>query len=280
MLNKRRFLVGAGHCAVACACRGTAAWAQSPSPDKIKLCTELVMSDVKLASSLAHNENPQNNVVNHLAANAEALSLTEKKWHPDRRTLSVDFVETQPFIDKVIKAASGWHAVMALRFQFGKGSPDILISFAPTGSWSYIGTDSAYYSRKGIPSMNFGWFDTSTDDSEFRRTTLHEFGHALSLIHEHQHPGGTISWKKEAVYAYYKGLGWGADKVDQNIFRKYDIAQVNGSAYDRSSIMHYPIPAELVEKASDVVGWNTDLSANDRQVVGALYGPSAGRLPE
>src|SRR5262245_43157985 len=112
MLNRRRFMIGAGSCALGCSCGVDPSTGQSTGLSNIKLCTELVMSDVKLASALANNENPRNQVVDHRAANAEALSLTEKKWHPDRRSLNVDFVEAPPFLDKVIKAASGWHSAM------------------------------------------------------------------------------------------------------------------------------------------------------------------------
>jgi hypothetical protein len=243
------------------------------------MCTELVMRDVKLASALANNENPKNQLIDGRDAGAEALSLTQKRWHPQRKVLNVDFIETPAYIDKIIKFASRWHESMTLRFQFGRGNPDILVSFEPGGSWSYIGTDSQYYSRKGVASMNFGWFDDRTSDEEFRRTTVHEFGHALSLIHEHQHPSGGISWKIDAVYAYYKKLGWDKDAVDNNIFRKYEVGQVNGSAYDRTSIMHYPIAVELVTNPAQAVGWNTDLSAIDRQVISSLYSAQSGVLP-
>ena len=199
MLSRRSIVLGSG-CVLGCACAHSGGWAQTAGDANVKVCTELVMTDVKLASAIANNENPKNAALDNRVPNAEALSLTEKKWNPDRRVLNVDFLETPAFLDRVIKAASGWHSAMALRFQFGRGTPDVLVSFSPGGSWSYIGTDSLYYSRKGIPSMNFGWFDKDTPDSEFHRTALHEFGHALSLIHEHQHPGGHISWKREQVY--------------------------------------------------------------------------------
>jgi hypothetical protein len=39
---------------------------------------------------------------------------------------------------------------------------------------------------QNIPTTNFGWFNSSTDLREIRRTTLHEFGHVLGCIHEHQ----------------------------------------------------------------------------------------------
>lgn len=279
MLDRRLFITGASTCVLGCMCRLPAGVAQDAGLTKLMVCTELVMPDVTLASSIARNENPRNSPVSAGNANAEALSLTEKRWHPQRRILNVDFLEAPPYLDRVISAASGWHASMGLRFQFGRGAPDILVSFTPGGSWSYIGTDSLHYARKGLPSMNFGWFDSATPDQEINRTTLHEFGHALSLIHEHLHLGATISWRKQQVYAYYKQQGWNATMVDRNIFMKYDVTQVNGSAYDRASIMHYPIPPELVQNPNDAVGLNVDLSPSDRQVIGVLYPPKGAGLP-
>jgi hypothetical protein len=34
---------------------------------------------------------------------------------------------------------------------------------------------------------------------------IHEFGHALGLIHEHQNPSGGIQWNKPVVCRYYEG---------------------------------------------------------------------------
>ncbi|WP_218780913.1 hypothetical protein [Paenibacillus amylolyticus] len=42
--------------------------------------------------------------------------------------------------------------------------------------------------------MNFGWFDQDTEESEFERTVMHEFGHALGCIHEHQTCPSTLGW--------------------------------------------------------------------------------------
>jgi len=38
------------------------------------------------------------------------------------------------------------------------------------------------------PTMNYGWLKDDTDDVEYRRVVIHEFGHALGAIHEHQNP--------------------------------------------------------------------------------------------
>jgi hypothetical protein len=60
---------------------------------------------------------------------------------------------------------------------------------------------------------------------------LHEFGHALGLIHEHQNPVGGIQWNKPAVYADLGGPPnfWGKATVDNNMFATYAKDQINGS---------------------------------------------------
>ena len=59
------------------------------------------------------------------------------------------------------------------------------------GSWSYIGTDASRIPLESF-SMNLGFVDQST--------VMHEFGHALGLIHEHQSPfEGGFEWNKEEV---------------------------------------------------------------------------------
>ncbi len=246
----------------------------------LHICTEVVLADIALASGFAYAENPRNTPIDPRADNAEAASLYQKKWNPERRVLDVDFLSEPPYIDKVIQYARAWEDHMGLRFRFGRGEPELLVAFDAGGSWSFIGTDSIYYARNGRVSMNFGWFSANTDDSEFRRTVLHEFGHALSLVHEHQHPASSVSWNEEAVVDYYKRYGWNNTDVQRNIFSKYRFSQINGTGYDQESIMHYPIPVEFVKKKEDVVGWNTDLSRADKSLVGFLYPKQNGtRLP-
>src|ERR1043165_3481490 len=139
----------------------------------------------------------------------------------DRKVLQVRFLGGSEFVRaKVRYYAQIWSDYAGIRFEFKETDhSDIRISFNPDGSsWSYIGT-----SAKGVdensPTMNFGWFNESTDLVEFRRTTLHEFGHALGLIPEHQSPGAAINWNKPVVYRYYwEHFRWNQSFVDSNIF--------------------------------------------------------------
>ena len=44
----------------------------------------------------------------------------------------------------------------------------------------------------------------STSEEEFARSILHEFGHALGMLHEHQSPANGIPWDETKLYDYYR----------------------------------------------------------------------------
>jgi serralysin len=169
-----------------------------------------------------------------------------------------------------------WTQDAGIQFVFVESEPsDIRVSFIHDGtSWSYIGS-SAKYVNKEKATMNFGWFDERTTDKIFRRTILHEFGHALGLVHEHQSPATTIHWNKGAVYQYYsERFDWNENVVDDNIFRKYRKTQTQYTTYDPNSIMHYPIPAKFTTDGTSVE-WNTKLSPMDIAFIKEKYPPKA-----
>jgi hypothetical protein len=106
---------------------------------------------------------------------------------------------------KVEEFAHQWSDHGDVKFDFGSDpQAEIRISFQHQGSWSYVGTD-ALSVPSDEPTMNYGWLTPGSPDNEYSRVVLHEFGHALACIHEHQHPEAGIPWDKEAVYNYYTG---------------------------------------------------------------------------
>lgn len=196
--------------------------------------------------------------------------ITGKKWK-NGRSLSVYFMDGHPSVQaKVEEFSRKWapHANIKLNFVEDPNA-DIRISFAQEGSWSYLGTDNLAI-PKNQPTMNYGWFNPGTSDEEFERTTVHEFGHCLGCIHEHQHPAAGINWNKEAVYDTMEDAGWTREQVDHNLFRKYDRDLTNFGEYDRHSIMHYSIPNAWTLDDFEI-GWNTQLSEKDKAFIKTCY---------
>jgi hypothetical protein len=116
------------------------------------------------------------------------------------------------------------------------------------GSWSYVGRDAVDFDVAKNPqnrTMNFGW-DLTTPYG--RDTALHEIGHAMGLIHEHQNPQAGIVWNEEKVRRYFAGPpnNWKPQQIENNILNKIAPEAVQGSDWDKDSIMQYWIEAGLI----------------------------------
>jgi len=73
-------------------------------------------------------------------------------------------------------------------------------------------------------------------------TTIHEFGHSLGMLHEHQNGLNSVNPVKlnEAnVINYYTLLGMGAQGAHTNVLDFYNGSAYTGSSYDPDSIMLY-----------------------------------------
>jgi len=152
---------------------------------------------------------------------------------------------------------------------------EIRISFqADAGSWSAIGNDcliSSYFPAYQ-PTMNFGWLRDDTDDTEYERVVVHEFGHALGCIHEHQSPTEDLKWNADAVYQAFSGPPnyWSKDEIDHNILQKYSPEGISATSFDTDSIMLYQFDGSLF---TDGVGTplNTHLSDKDKGMIAQMY---------
>ena len=146
----------------------------------------------------------------------------------------------------------------------------IRISFDPNGGcYSRLGTDALQNWGGLNETMNFGWMDaptshtfsydniTYTTPGSFDQggypgqgtTILHEFGHAMGMIHEHQTPfQNPLIWNREYVYSIFTGPpnNWSRADVDFNILDTYSSTGMNGSAFDGRSVMKYYIPSQLL----------------------------------
>ena len=232
----------------------------------IRVCVDMTLPPWmrREARRLALQENHENS--------SRGAVPTQKKWAAGR-VLRVRFLDgTSTVQGRVREMAMEWTRYANIDFAFGN-DPDaeIRVSFtADAGSWSFMGTDNLSI-PKSQPTMNFGWLRANSSDEEYSRVVKHEFGHALGMIHEHQHPTANIPWDKDAVYAYYmSSQGWTKAEVDVNLFQKYAATSTQFSEYDKTSIMHYPVDDSLTT-GSYSVGWNTQLSATDKAFIATVY---------
>lgn len=244
--------------------------------EPIKMCIEILPDMSDEAQRIALAENPLNAEPAKDSPDRMAL-ITGKKWKPGR-TLRVRFLDGDPVVHQKIAAiAQQWTQYGNIKFAFGS-DPDaeIRISCQPGGSWSYLGTD-ALTIPKDQPTMNYGWLKPNSSEQEYLRVVLHEFGHAIGCIHEHQHPQVGIPWNRDAVYRYYMSPpnSWSKEQVDQNLFVRYSTDITQFSQFDTQSIMLYPVPKELTTGGFEV-GWNTRLSPMDQKFIGEMY-PSSNR---
>lgn len=205
------------------------------------------------------------------------LSLVTLKMWEAGRTLNVRFLDGSIKQKKRVEGnAHQWEQFANIRFKFvrTKGE-EIRISFqADPGSWSALGTDAlieAYFPRYQ-PTMNYGWLKDDTDDAEYSRVVLHEFGHALGCIHEHQNPKSNLEWNRPEVYRVFSGPPnyWDKATIDANILSRYSTAQTNSSAFDPESIMLYAFPASLFKKGTGTKQ-NDTLSRRDKAFIAKMY---------
>jgi hypothetical protein len=205
----------------------------------------------------------------------KAALLNDYKWSVGS-AIKVKFVAGSPALQqKVRKVAERWTdaGLANLKLNFvPSGDADIRIAFQQgDGSWSYIGTYCKNIPQNQ-PTMNYGWLTDGSSADEIQRVVLHEFGHALGLIHEHQNPKNAIRWNKPAVIQDLSGPpnNWDPDTIQHNMFDKYDPNKVTATAVDADSIMMYPIPKSwtLDGFSADM---NGDLSPNDKKLIHKVY---------
>jgi serralysin len=251
---------------------------------KVKICIDqppVANNNLPPRTAPANKAVPKINSDGSLSAVAVSrqplVAALDKMWNPGdviKVYLNSNNMSerTRFFVEKYAKE---WERYANIKFEFVTSFNDaaVKVRFDKTNqSWSWVGRDVQFNPFRKY-TMNFGWFNELTTESEYSRVVSHEFGHVLGFLHEHQSPASPLEWDKPKTYAYFAAEErgkWPADQVDVNVINKYSTSNTNFSQYDPYSIMHYIIPNDLLLSGKSTTD-NYMISGTDAQYARIWY---------
>jgi len=166
----------------------------------------------------------------------------------------------------------------------GPSTADIRIDFGDQRFYSLVGNRAnsvpTYEETMSLGDIHKRRYEIR----EFNRLVLHEFGHALGLLHEHQSPNVNCAAqllmdkvKNKLTKPPYK---WSEKEIEKN-FEQAAYEAVEASAYDPKSVMNYSLEAEYYQNASQNVCYhapNFEISEQDRNFARAIYAANMEEL--
>jgi serralysin len=234
-----------------------------------------------------------------------AASQIDKEW-PAKKTLDVYFTNGTEGEKNVVKRyAPTWSEYCGIKFRFNDTIPatgaQVRVYFGPVAEdpsmnevfYSYLGKDGvANFKNPSIDNhtmrLDFGRMlrtqkanpATSTKaksiERQLKALVLHEFGHALALVHEHLRPkmGDAFTSEEDVLNYYREVVGFTDEETRSNVLERYAEEQLHQSkddlGVDFSSIMMYAQPASIMKSGKEIK-YVFDLSQHDKDFIGQLY---------
>lgn len=194
---------------------------------------------------------------------------------PQYSTLNISLFDMpEKAKDYIKKNIQLWQPHTNLKLTFiSTNDGDIRISGKKddTGNWSTVGI-AAKEVPIDSPTMHINLIGQTAD--ELNHAIRHEFGHALGLNHEHQHPDHTVKWNVKKVVEDAAKLGVNEAEAEANILAVLDCVTTLRSTYDQKSVMHYKVVPWLTLDEHEVP-FNEGISEGDKQFMSSLYPPAS-----
>jgi hypothetical protein len=203
-------------------------------------------------------------------------------WRPGQ-TLRISFLGNpdQWLKHAIVETASKWLKHAHLGFELVDDNDERaeirIDTQAPEDvNYSYLGTQSI--GLEGA-SMVLG---VRLSSPLFEVIVLHEFGHALGMEHEHQHPQANIPWDlnalrrslKDALRSEIEDLEALSEAVEEELDTQFLPLPDHGEnlllPYDRNSIMHYGIRQEHT-LGNWTARQNLKISKKDKRFMRLVY---------
>lgn len=247
--------------------------------------------------------------------------LKSQLWEPGS-TIKVSFADDnapeweKAWVEKMVKTKLEPHVNLTFTFlnthnNSGNMNGDIRVTFNTTGSFTQVGIGNT--ANKGEPSCHLEFVDPPGTDGESSSftykgktynvpanakrngnnegaTVIHEFGHAVGMLHEHQSPNVDFKWKCKAVFTEYGKAPnyWKKDDICNNILQRQNapsvcecpeqpgMGEIVASKFDPKSIMLYPFGAGLSDTYPDGISPNNELSRTDVEWLSKMYSGKKG----
>jgi hypothetical protein len=265
--------------------KSSAAAAKSNDRHIVKICFERIVPDEidpersvrRVFREHIAAKSPRPLSADELAHVSRMAVAESKKWESGRM-VNCCFLDGDANMKKKVESiAHKWEQYANIGFKFAASSQaEIRVSFyADAGSWSAVGRDALnrQYFPMHQPTMNYGWLREDTSDDEYSRVVLHEFGHALGCLHEHQSPKFTRKWNVQAVMKHFQGAPnyWSKEDIQHNVLEKYSPKGISATQFDPKSIMLYEFDPVLFSDGKGPTNTNSKLSPKDIKMIRKMY---------